>query len=177
MFGIGMPELMLIFVLALLVFGPKELPRIARTLGKAMAELRRASDELRDGIQREIDLATREEATPTPPAESVPTTTLAEGASPSSSEQPGDVTAGGSAEASVTSSEAIPQVSTAETVASAPEGEASPTGTEESATTSVAPAPPETGEPKGSPERPQESPTQAETASHAPAHPAEIRNA
>jgi len=177
MFGIGMPELMLIFVLGLLIFGPKELPKIARTLGKAMAELRRTSDELRDGIQREIDLATREEATPTPPAESVPTTTLADGAPPSSSEQPGDFTAGGSAEASVTSSEAIPQVSTAETIASSPEGEARPTGTEESATTSVAPAPPETGEPKGSPEGPKESPPQAETASHAPAHPAEIRNA
>jgi Tat protein translocase TatB subunit len=177
MFGIGMPELMLIFVLGLLIFGPKELPRIARTLGKAMAELRRTSDELRDGIQREIDFATREEGTPAPPAESVPTTTLADGAAPSSSEQPGDVTAGDSAEASVTSSEAIPQVSTAETAASAPEGEARPTGTEKPATTSVAPALPETGEPKGSPEGPKESPPQAETASHAPAHAAEIRNA
>jgi Tat protein translocase TatB subunit len=177
MFGIGMPELMLIFVLALLVFGPKELPRIARTLGKAMAELRRASDDLRDGIQREIDLATSEEGTATPPAESVPTTTLADGAPPNSGEQPSDVTAGDSAEGSLIPPEAIPQVPTAETVASSPEGETRQTGTEKPATTSVAPAPPETGEPKGSPERPKESPPQAETASHAPAHAAESRNA
>ncbi len=77
MFGIGMPELIIIFVIALLVFGPKELPKIGRTIGKAMGEFRRASDELREGIQREIDLAEREEE-PKAPTVTEPTPAPAE---------------------------------------------------------------------------------------------------
>jgi TatA/E family protein of Tat protein translocase len=63
-----MPELVIIFVIALLVFGPKELPKIGKTIGKAMGEFRRASDELRDGIQREIDAVDRETQAPAPSA-------------------------------------------------------------------------------------------------------------
>jgi Tat protein translocase TatB subunit len=48
MFGIGMPELLLILALALIVLGPKKLPELARALGKGMAELRRATDEIKD---------------------------------------------------------------------------------------------------------------------------------
>jgi Tat protein translocase TatB subunit len=47
MFGIGMPELVLILAVALIVLGPKRLPEIARALGKGLAEFRRATDELK----------------------------------------------------------------------------------------------------------------------------------
>ena len=46
MFGIGSTELLVILVVALLVLGPKNLPKIAHTLGRAMGELRRVSTEL-----------------------------------------------------------------------------------------------------------------------------------
>ena len=53
MFGIGMPELVVIMVVALIVLGPKRLPEAARGLGKAFAELRRATS----GITEELDNA------------------------------------------------------------------------------------------------------------------------
>jgi TatA/E family protein of Tat protein translocase len=55
MFGpLGIPELVFIFALALLIFGPRELPKIGRTIGKAMAEFRRASNELRRTLNTEM---------------------------------------------------------------------------------------------------------------------------
>ena len=55
MFGIGLHELIIILVLALIVVGPKKLPEIARSLGKAMAELRRATDDIKRSIEIETD--------------------------------------------------------------------------------------------------------------------------
>jgi TatA/E family protein of Tat protein translocase len=63
MFGsIGMPELVLIFVVALLVFGPRKLPEIGKSIGRGLAEFRRASDELKKTIESEIEEARTETA-------------------------------------------------------------------------------------------------------------------
>jgi len=52
MFGIGMPELLLILGLALIVLGPKKLPELAKALGKGLSEFRRATDELKDEFRK-----------------------------------------------------------------------------------------------------------------------------
>lgn len=55
MFGsIGFPELMVIFIIALLVFGPKKLPEVGRSIGKAMREFRKTTDEIKGRIEDEI---------------------------------------------------------------------------------------------------------------------------
>ncbi len=56
---IGVPELIFIFLIALLVFGPRKLPELGRTLGKAMTEFRRASNDLRHAVEEEMREAER----------------------------------------------------------------------------------------------------------------------
>ena len=58
---LGVPEMIFIFVLALLILGPKKLPEIGRTIGKGMAEFRRASNELRSTFEREMHTIEQEE--------------------------------------------------------------------------------------------------------------------
>jgi len=70
MFGIGMSELLVILIVALIIFGPTRLPELARSLGRAMAEFRRASTDLRSSFE---EAAREPSAKPAPPAELTPT--------------------------------------------------------------------------------------------------------
>jgi len=56
MFGIGMPELLVILAVALIVIGPKKLPDLAKSLGRAMGEFKRATNDLKQSIEQETGL-------------------------------------------------------------------------------------------------------------------------
>jgi len=57
MFGsLGMPELIVIFVIALIIFGPRKLPELGRSLGRGIAEFKKATNELQQSLDEEIRL-------------------------------------------------------------------------------------------------------------------------
>jgi len=61
MFNIGMPELILVFAIALIVFGPKRLPEIGRQLGKAVQQFKKAGLDLKDALEQEPPEEIKEE--------------------------------------------------------------------------------------------------------------------
>ena len=77
--SIGFPELLVIFVIALIVFGPRRLPEIGKTLGQGINEFKRASKDLQNRLEQEIEedrqastTATPEAATPANPPQAPP---------------------------------------------------------------------------------------------------------
>jgi len=69
--SIGMSELLIIFVIALIVFGPRKLPELGRSLGKSLGEFKRASNDLRNTLEEEIHV--EEQVVKAPPAPDVAT--------------------------------------------------------------------------------------------------------
>jgi len=67
--SIGMPELIVIFVIALVVFGPRKLPELGRSLGRGIAEFKKATNELHGSLEEEIRVEEqRHGASKAPPA-------------------------------------------------------------------------------------------------------------
>jgi len=123
MFGsLGVPELLLIFAVILIVFGPRRIPEIGRMLGKAMGEFRKATDDLKSTIEREVRLEELKQITPTSfesfttPYEAVsrtePATELSDVADPATPpvDEPASLSADQSASLSADQSTSLPVV-------------------------------------------------------------------
>ncbi len=77
---IGMPEMVVIAVIALIIFGPRKLPELGKSLGKSIAEFKRASNELKNTLEDEIrteELQDARKSAQIPPSASVPAPTPA----------------------------------------------------------------------------------------------------
>ena len=62
--SLGFPELLFLFVLVLIVFGPRRMPEIGRAIGKAMAELRKGTEEIKRAIEEEVGSENLRDAIP-----------------------------------------------------------------------------------------------------------------
>ena len=80
---IGMPELVIIFVIALIIFGPRKLPELGKSLGRSLNEFKRASNELKSTLEDEIRVEEQRATTaPKPAAPSPEAPTASEGSVP-----------------------------------------------------------------------------------------------
>ena len=69
MFGsIGMPELIIILVIALIIFGPRKLPELGKSLGRSLNEFKKASNDLQNTLEQEIKIEEQKDAAAKAPA-------------------------------------------------------------------------------------------------------------
>jgi TatA/E family protein of Tat protein translocase len=78
--SLGMPELIVIFVIALIIFGPRKLPELGRSLGRGLAEFKKATNELQNSLEEEVR---KEEQRSAPQSSTPPPTTVHSEATPS----------------------------------------------------------------------------------------------
>lgn len=85
---IGVPEMIIILVIALIVFGPRKLPDLGRSLGKSLGEFKRASNDLRNTLDEEIRIEEKREAKPDIPSKAPQTKPAAAADAPDSGIHP-----------------------------------------------------------------------------------------